>query len=316
MGEYKNINRGATVLAVGYNDTIVNGRVKYYPDRDGNLMIGQVDTFSRGGFRRRSYERDTVRVWVSDRVYIHDPEKDVTTYNPITGQDVTRWGYAVVNDSPDGAQRKQYNLDGSAKGRNRARSKLYDLVRCNWQLDCMVTLTFAADQVDRCDYDAIMAQLKDWLGNRVRRAGLCYVAVPEYHADGKAVHIHGLCNFDALATTYSGVKQHGRMVYNITDYPYGYTAVVRLGCTDADRQAVAAYVCKYITKGGAKVGGRYYLHGGQLAKPTTVLRELSDDDIAQLTATTDCTQWSCPTPMGTYTRYTIKSPKKPKNSPL
>ena len=106
------------------------------------------------------------------------------------------------------------------------------------------------------------------------------------------------------------------MVYNITDYPYGYTAVVRLGCTDADRQAVAAYVCKYITKGGAKVGGRYYLHGGRLAKPTTVLRELSDDDLAQLVAATDCVQWSCPTPMGTYTRYTIKSPKKPENSPV
>lgn len=307
MGQYKQINRGATVLAVGYNDIIVNGRVKYYPDRDGNLLIGQVDTFSHGGFRRRGYERDTLRVWVSDRVHVHVPALDTVTYNPVTGQDVVKWGYMVTNDSPE---RKVYNLDGNARGRARARTKLYDLVRCNWDLDCMVTLTFDADKIDRESYGDIVKALSGWLANRVRRNGLKYVAVPEYHADGKAVHIHALCNFAALSTIYSGVRQKGRNVYNITDYPYGYTAVVRLGCTDADRQAVAAYVCKYITKGNAKVGGRYFLHGGRLDKPTVVLRELSDDDLAQLVAAVPCAQWSCPTPMGTYTRYTLKPAEK------
>ena len=312
MGQYEQINRGATVLAVGYNEIIVNGRVKYYPDRDGNLLIGQVDTFSHGGFRRRGYERDTLRVWVSDRVYVHDPTLDVTTYNPLTGQDVTRWGYTVTNDSPTRA----YNLDGSAKGRSRARGKLYDLVRCNWDLNCMFTLTFDADKIDRTSYDDIIKALNGWFANRVRRNGLKYVAVPEYHADGEAVHFHGLCNFDALSTIYSGKRHKGRKVYNITDFPYGFTVVKRITDGDSDRQRVAAYVCKYITKGNAKVGGRYFLHGGQLGKPTTVLRELSDDDVTQLVAATDCAQWSCQTPMGTYTRYTIKSPKKPENSPV
>lgn len=309
MGQYKTINRGATVLAVGYKDIVVNGRVKYYPDRDGNLMIGSVETFSHGGFRRKGFEADRVRMWVSDRVHVHDPSLDVTTYNPITGQDVTRWGYTVVNDSPDGAQRK-YNLDGSAKGRSRARGKLYDLVRCNWQLDTMVTLTLDPAKIDRTAYPDIIKALSTWLANRVRRDGLAYVAVPEYHADGEAIHIHGLCNWDALHTIYSGVKQRGRMVYNVTDWPLGFSAAVRLGCTDADRQAVAAYVCKYITKGGQKVGGRYFLHGGKLARPTTVLREMSDDDVAQLLAAVPCRQWSMQTPMGTYTKITLQAAEK------
>lgn len=314
MGQYKNIDRGATVLAVGFKDIIVNGRVKYYPDRDGNLLIGSVETFSHGGFRRAGYEADKVRTWVSDRIHVHNPDLDTVTHNPITGQNVTKWGYDVVNDSPDGAPRK-YNLDGSAKGRSRARSKLYDLVRCNWQLDTMVTLTLDPAQIDRTAYPDIIKALSTWLSNRVRRDGLTYVAVPEYHADGEAIHIHGLCNWDALRTTYSGVKQRGRMVYNVTDWALGFSAAVRLGCTDADRQAVAAYVAKYITKGGRKVGGRYFLHGGKLTRPTTVLREMSDDDIAQLLTAVPCRQWSIPTPMGTYTKITLDAPTDRKNCP-
>ena len=313
MGEYKIIDKGATVFSVGYSQILVNGRVKYYPDREGNLMIGSVETFSHGGFRRKGYEVDRQKVWVSDRVYVHDPDLDTVTYNPITGQDVRKYGYMVVNDRPD--DRKPYNLDGSAKGRSRARGKLYDLVRCNWDLDCMVTLTFDAAQIDRTDYGAIVKALRVWLDNRVRRNGLKYVAVPEYHADGEAVHFHGLCNFDALSTTYSGHRHNGRRVYNITDFPYGFTAAKKIRSSDADRLAVASYVCKYITKGGAKVGGRYFLHGGDLIKPTVVLRELSDEDIEQLQASTPCKSWSIPTPMGTYTKYTLQPAEKAEKMP-
>ena len=313
MGQYKIIDRGATVLAVGYKDIIVNGRVKYYPDRDGNLLIGSVETFSHGGFRRAGYEADKVRTWVSDRIHVHNPDLDTVTHNPITGQNVTKWGYDVVNDSPDGARRK-YNLDGSAKGRSRARGKLYDLVRCNWDLNCMFTLTFDADKIDRTSYDDIIKALNGWFANRVRRNGLKYVVVPEYHADGEAVHFHGLCNFDALSTIYSGKRHKGRKVYNITDFSYGFTVVKRITDGDSDRQRVAAYVCKYITKGNAKVGGRYFLHGGDLTKPTTVLREMSDDDVAQLLAAVPCRQWSIPTPMGTYTKITLDAPKTQKSA--
>ena len=305
MGEYKVIDRGATVFGVGYEQILVNGRVKYYPDRDGNLMLGSVETFSRGGFRRKGYEVDRRRVWVSSTLAVHDTSLDVSTYNPLTGQTVTKWGYQYVNDSPDGVK-KSYNLDGSAKGRSRARGKLYDLVRCNWDLDCMFTLTFDASRIDRTDYGEIVKALRVWLDNRVRRNGLKYVAVPEYHADGKAVHIHGLCNFDALTTIYSGHRHNGRRVYNISDFPYGFTAVKKIRNGDTDRYAVAAYVCKYISKGNAKVGGRYFLHGGNLVKPTVVLRELSDEDIEQLQAAVPCKSWSIPTPMGTYCKISVQ----------
>lgn len=311
MGEYKIIDKGRTVFGVSYSQILVNGRVKYYPDRDGNLQLGSVEVFDKGGFRRKGYEVDRQRVWVSSTLAVHDSSLDVSTFNPLTGQTVTKWGYQFVNDSPD--DRKPYNLDGSAKGRSRARGKLYDLVRCNWDLDCMFTLTFDAAQIDRTDYGAIIKSLRVWLDNRVRRGGLKYVAVPEYHADGKAVHFHGLCNFDALTTIYSGHRHNGRRVYNISDFPFGFTAVKKIRGGDADRFAVASYICKYITKGSEKVGGRYFLHGGRLEKPTVVLREMTDEAIAELQANAPVKSWSIPTPMGRYTKFTVHPAENAEN---
>lgn len=310
MGKYKEINTVPTVFSVGTSEIYVNGRVKYYPDRNGELQLGVVDFFDRGGFRKKGFEANKATVWVSDRVYIHDPGLDTVSINPISGEEIRKWGYRIENDSPS---RKAYDLGGSAKGRSRARTKLYDLARCNWDLDAMFTLTFDAAKVDRTNYGEIIKALNTWLSNRVRRFGLKYVAVPEYHADGASIHLHGMCNFDALTTTYSGHRHKGRKVWNIADFPYGFTVVKKIDETDTDRQAVAAYICKYITKDFQKVGGRYFLHGGELTKPTVLLRELSDEDIKVLVSAVDCARWTCPTPIGDYTRLTIKSPKKPED---
>lgn len=318
MGQYEIVDHGHTFLAVGYGQTLVNGRLKYYPQQDGELLLGSVEVFDRGGFRRKGYEIDRTKKWVSSLHYIHDPSLDTVTYNPTTGQNVRKYGYTTAQDTPpfgDLAAPQKYNLDGSAKGRARARARLFDLVKCNWDLDCMFTLTFAPDRIDRTDYDAIIKQLRVWFDNRVRRAGLKYLAVPEYHADGEAIHIHGLCNFAALSTIYSGHRHGGRRVYNIADYPFGFTAVKRIGTGAADRQAVAIYVTKYITKSSAKVGGRYYLHGGSFQRPTVLLREISDDALAALVAATPVKAWSVPTPMGTYTKYTLQPPAPEKIPP-
>jgi len=288
-----------TLLSVPQSEAYANGRIKYYPDADGEWEIGAVAYFEgRGAFRKKGFEdcdkgrrKKPSRVpdYPQERI-VHDTTLDEVTYNPITGQDVTKWGYRY--------EPTPYAKQQAEKGRRRAIVRLFDYVRCNWDLDCMFTLTFDKEQIDREDYDAIVRKVGEWFANRVRRKGLKYIAVPEYHADGKGIHFHSVCNFAALQTEYSRVVHNGKGVYNITDFPFGFTAVKKIGTGADDRHAVAVYVSKYITKETEKVGGRYYLHGGRLQKPRAVVCEITDKDIEALTKNFSCSEWSCPTPQG------------------
>ena len=151
-----------------------------------------------------------------------------------------------------------------ARGRRRSRRRFFDLLQCNPEFDCMVTLTVSPEQAIRTSYSDIMRHLNYWLSNRVARHGLKYILVPEFHSDGEAIHFHGFMNKSALRLVDSGHKHKGRKVYNILDYALGFSTCVFLD----DMKAYAAFYCyKYITKGEEKIGGRYMLSGGKLAKP-------------------------------------------------
>ena len=67
------------------------------------------------------------------------------------------------------------------------------------------------------------------------------------------------------------IKHHGDQVYNIDTWHAGFSTaqiVRRRGEFDDPREAVAKYIFKYMGKNfGAKIGGRYMLHGGKLAHP-------------------------------------------------
>lgn len=163
----------------------------------------------------------------------------------------------------------------------RAKNNLFDLLLCTPSMNCFVTLTINPDVIDnRADYKEIVKRLSVWLDNRVRRKGLLYVLVPEYHKDGESVHFHGLMNFEALELTRAtngkvGSKHYGeplfddkgREVYNIVDYKLGFSTVIPIDGENG-REACAKYCYKYIIKSnGQKVGGRYYLSGGALGRP-------------------------------------------------
>lgn len=292
-------NRLATLLSVTCAEVYANGRIKYYPNAEGVWEIGSVARFEeRGAFRKKGFEicgaprmAKPSRVRPAAREHIvHDESLDEVTYNPQTGEYVRKWGYRT--------EPTLWAKQAEDKGRRRAITRVFDYLRCNWQLDCMFTLTLDAAKIDRTEYATIVKKIGEWFANRVRRNGLCYLAVPEYHADGEAIHFHGVCNFDALQTKYSHVVHGGKGVYNITDFPYGFTAVKKIGTGAEDRHAVAVYVSKYITKSTEKVGGRYYLHGGKLEKPREVVCEITDADVDLLTKTFSCSEWSCPTPQG------------------
>lgn len=146
----------------------------------------------------------------------------------------------------------------------RAKARLYDIVMCTHSFKYFVTLTISPETADRTDYKAIIKRLNNWLDNKVRRNGLCYVLVPEFHADGKSIHFHGFFN-SALDFVDSGhFTESGKKIYNIPAFKFGFTAAVELY---GSYIAACRYILKYVGKSGARVGARFYLSGGALGAP-------------------------------------------------
>ena len=185
----------------------------------------------------------------------------------------------------------------------RARVKVRDYA-LSTDMKYFVTLTLDKEKINRYDIHEITKALTVWLDNQVRRRGLCYVMVPELHADG-AVHFHALFN-DALEVVDSGtiiplgedkprkprsewqradwLRRGGRIVYNLPSWPYGFTTALKLeGCYER----AVNYVCKYISKGlntdagdiPVKVGGRWYYSGGKLGRPEVELFNANMEDL-------------------------------------
>ena len=165
------------------------------------------------------------------------------------------------------------------RARRRAAAAVTDLALAN-DFKFFVTLTFDRQRVDRWNDREVMRVTKNWLDNMVRRAGLAYVLVPERHKDG-AIHFHGFFN-GAVEGCDSGHKtQSGQIIYNLPRWPWGFTTAIAVY---GEYGAAVGYVCKYITKGGEKVGGRWYYHGGALKRPET---EYLNADWEQVSKNTD-----------------------------
>lgn len=162
----------------------------------------------------------------------------------------------------------------------RARDKVFDIAYAN-NFTHMITLTCNGTAFAREDIGAAFKALQTWVKNAVQRQSLSYVICPEYHEDEKAVHFHGLISGDVPLTDSSTVivaerskpikasyaKKLGfkalKNVYNVEGWRHGFSTAVEL---DSNKQAVATYVTKYITKEQDKIFGRYYFSGGQLKR--------------------------------------------------
>ena len=152
------------------------------------------------------------------------------------------------------------------RGAARAKRELFRTAACNPDLNIFVTFTQSPELVnDRYDYKEAVRRLGVWLDNRVRRHGLKYIMVPELHQDG-AIHWHGLLSENGLQLVDSGHRDRkGEIIYNVMSWHWGFTTATRV----KDHGACCRYVSKYISKQmeGGTIGGRYWLHGGNLAKP-------------------------------------------------
>ena len=244
------------LLHVSVSEGLFNCRIKYYPDESGQLypvekMVSAEKLFNPYGLERIDNDYHTK----------HNSDSCVET---------------DIKSSESSSDRAVV----------RARSKVLDLIRCNCDFRYFCTLTFNDDIVKRDDYSSVLKKFSQWCDNRVRRCGLKYVAVIERHKKSNGLHFHLLANdvlrlCDSGTVTVPGKKKPVKVstadrykvpmadrktVYNIADWSYGFSTAIEI-TGDPQRIKVSAYLQKYLTKEGEKVGGRWYYSGGDLARP-------------------------------------------------
>lgn len=239
-----------------------NGQIKRYPDGSAAVMV-----FDRSIVRERGFEAAGAP---------------------------GRTEAETAEEKP----KQQTDAENIARSKRRARAAVLDLARAT-DFEYFVTLTVDPAKIDRYDAEEVFRHLHPWLDNQVRRKGLSYVLVPEYHKDG-AVHFHALFN-DALTVVDSGtittdgggkpkrprskaqraawLAAGGHVVYNLPAWSWGFTTAIRLY---GDREAAIGYVVKYISKSDAKIGGRWYYSGGDLKRPSVSAVDLDFEEAAKL----------------------------------
>lgn len=216
---------------------LYRARAKYIRDANGSLRLASVCEFSHPVFNPHQLEQ-------------------------IIPEDVLDFG---IDIDPETSSRKELLTERATR---RAKTAAFDLVCSNHDLDTFVTLTYSPEHVDRASYEECYGKLKTWLSNRVSRYGFKYVAVPEHHKKGNAIHFHMICNRNGLNLRNSGHKRNGQIVWNVDSWKWGFSTAILIGEDETDRDRVSKYIYKYMGKQvGQKIGGRYYLHGGMLEKP-------------------------------------------------
>ena len=158
----------------------------------------------------------------------------------------------------------------------RARAKIKDIALCT-PFTHFVTLTLDKEKIDRYNYSDIMKKMRVFLSNAVERKGFAYIIVPEFHKDG-AVHFHGLYRSERdMGEVCSGKKtKAGQDIFNLSSWKFGFSTSIPLV---GDYEKVVSYILKYIGKDSKKVGGRWYLSGGNIVRPAEELADISFDEV-------------------------------------
>lgn len=234
-------------IHISENQALFKCRAKYVPDENGSMKLANICSFGRPVFNPMHLEPTEFK---------KDAHRD-----PLTEHDPA------------------HNVQRSTR---RAKEACFDYILCN-SLDIFSTLTFNKEFVDRSSYDEVYKKLSNWCSNRVQRYGFKYIAVPEYHKDGENIHFHMLSTAEGLNLLKSGHVRQGKPVYNIDNWKWGFsTAQIVTG--ENAREKCAKYIFKYMGKQmGQKIGGRYYLSGGELVKPVFVCSD-DPEEFADLTS--------------------------------
>ena len=242
-------------------NSMLNQRVTYFPTRNGGHILYEILTY-RGNIwdmRYKSPMGARKNTCSSDELLLNREE-------------------LLLLSEFQRSERRNSSVDAYWRGFSRAKKRVFELIAANPDLNMFCTFTV---QFGRDDYATIIKRLGQWLDNRVRRKGLRYVLVPEFHDDAQSIHFHGVFNESALALENSGKRSGRKVVYNLPEWGLGFASAVRIGAKDVDPIRCAKYIADYMLKENfGRVGGRFYLHGGNLAEP---MREYfsADYDAAQ-----------------------------------
>ena len=250
-----------------------NARIKSFPDGSSDVLVADRQVFREPGWEERHPKS-------------RPPRRDPNA--------VEMSQYAIERAQAMEAARAADNL---ARAKRRAKNKLRDYAMAT-PMRYFLTLTFAPDKVDRYDPRITVRRFGQWMSNQVKRRGISYVAVAEYHKDG-AIHFHALVT-QGLEMVDSGtmvppeggrprrprsraqraawMAQGGHVVYNVAGWPYGFSTAMELY---GDYRAAVGYVCKYITKAPGKIGGRWFYSGGDLQRPDVLWTDLDAEEVCQ-----------------------------------
>ena len=245
-------------------------RAKYYRTPEGITKLVKVQHLSFPSFRLPGFETPEKLPTELDAL-LEEAEAEAAAVAGASSSAISPLydeGASPELDTESEANRNAW------KNLHRAKINAFDKILCNPDLDTFATFTISPDSVqDRASWDDVYQRLKVWLSNRVSRHGLKYVICPERHKKG-GIHFHALMNSSALrltpatnAHTGEPLMHNGQPLYNISDFPFGFTSAERVQNATLDREKVAKYIFKYMGKQGieGKIGGRYALIGGNLA---------------------------------------------------
>ncbi|MEG0110218.1 MAG: hypothetical protein RR675_03805, partial [Oscillospiraceae bacterium] len=217
-----------------------NTRLKYFGDE-----FTKITCFSKPIFNPYKMERHK------------PPKKDKPVIVDTDDTDDT------LDDIPEQYKKKEPSKTSERQDAlKRARDKVFEISFAN-DFQYFITLTLDETKISRTEKSVIAKALNIWFQNLVSRcSGFKYVFCPEYHADGKAIHFHGLCcgdlqledsgtvlvkGFDKPIRIAKAARLglQGKTVYNLKNWKYGHSTVVKL---DGEKENVALYITKYITK--------------------------------------------------------------------
>lgn len=180
----------------------------------------------------------------------------------------------------------------------RSKDRIFDYIVCNsW--DWFFTGTINPQKMDSQKPSECIKPLKKWLNNMQQRYGISFICVFEYHKSGR-IHMHGLIKEDKnrpLKMIYSNTRKYygfkrpmrnstakkyglnpdnALPVYNLQSWRFGFTTCIPVY---GDKQQLAYYVTKYLTKDIRRIFGRYFWHSRDLEKPKIVYSNVDYDSI-------------------------------------
>lgn len=168
------------------------------------------------------------------------------------------------------------NVEKLACNLRRAKSKVLEYCLCN-EFDYFVTLTIDKSKYDRYDFPKYYKALSKFLNNynTNNNTKVQYVLIPEQHKDG-AWHMHGLIR--GILPKHLKTNEKGCLDWTSYHKKFGYISLSVI----KDRNKVASYVTKYITKQMAENNRELNTHLYYASKKLNTSWELRRGDL------TDC----------------------------